>query len=148
MEGRPVSPDRAHSQRAARQSGGDDRQVSVEEHLERVYKASAPDELSLAYDAWSNDYDRDLGQLGWHAPREAARLVAERVQTEAPVLDVGAGTGLVGAELAGLGLANLTALDLSEQMLQRALARGVYSRAVKACLGQTLPLEARSFEAS
>ncbi|MGE0495133.1 MAG: class I SAM-dependent methyltransferase [Vulcanimicrobiota bacterium] len=37
------------------------------------------------------------------------------------MLDVGAGTGLVGAELARLGLENLTALDLSQQMLRRAM---------------------------
>lgn len=120
--------------------------MSVEEHLERVYQARAPAQLSLAYDAWSQDYDRDLAGLGWHAPREAARLVAERVEPTARVLDIGAGTGLVGAELARLGFEDLTALDLSQQMLRRAMERGVYRRTVVGCLGETLALDSKSFD--
>ena len=56
---------------------------------------------------------------GWMAPREAAGYLARHLEErDAPVLDAGAGTGLVGQALASHGFAHIEALDLSATMLE------------------------------
>lgn len=102
--------------------------MSTAEHLQRVYGATTPFELAQAYDGWAGSYDHDMeDDLGWGAPAEAAAALARHLDArDAPVLDLGAGTGLVGGALAGVGFTHLHAADLSAGMLQVARRRGVY----------------------
>ena len=44
------------------------------------------------------------------------------------IIDVGAGTGLIGIELQKLGYSNLHALDISPEMLKEAKKRNIYKR--------------------
>jgi SAM-dependent methyltransferase len=58
-----------------------------------------------------------------------------------PVLDVGAGTGLVGAALRGLGWAGeIDGIDLSPQMLDQAREKQVYRDLIEADVTRPLPL--------
>lgn len=119
---------------------------SVDVHLRNVYGAQTKEELTSAYGQWAKLYDQQLGHLGWWAPKEAALRIAQIVPATAKVLDVGAGTGLVGRELAELGFENVTALDLSPAMLEEAKNKGVYAHFITADLEKPLPLESASFE--
>jgi ubiquinone/menaquinone biosynthesis C-methylase UbiE len=120
---------------------------SVDAHLQRVYGASDRTELGRAYGQWAEHYDRHLGELGWGAPREAATRLKQHVGLEQRVLDVGAGTGLVGAELKRAGFQNLVALDLSKEMLEVARAKQIYQDYVVGDVEAPLPLESASFGA-
>ena len=66
------------------------------------------------------------------------------------ILDVAAGTGLVGEELqkAGFTVDNVTALDLCPDMLGVARRKKVYGNFVQSAFGTTLPngLTARSYD--
>lgn len=113
----------------------------MSEGLEKVYAATATHELADAYALWSADYDRETLSLGYCLPFMITSFIARHVgREEAPLLDAGCGTGLTGPYLAALGYAALDGLDMSDEMLAHAEARGCYTRFVKATLGDPLPL--------
>lgn len=126
-----------------------ERKTSLKEMLDRVYGATDMEALRSAYDEWANDYDADLvDNLGWDAPVQAAAHLARHIDIrDAPVLDVGAGTGLVGEALAHHGFQHVEALDLSANMLETCRAKGVYRGFHQAQLGGELPLPSDHFAA-
>ena len=52
----------------------------------------------------------------------------EKAKDDLKIIDVGAGTGLIGIELQKLGYSNLQALDISPEMLKEAKKRNIYKR--------------------
>lgn len=127
------------------QSPDDD---SLQAHLGRVYGAASPAELTEAYDRWAARYDSDMNDdLGWGGPVEAAQALVGRVDADGPVLDFGAGTGLVGQALHDLGFRHITAVDLSREMLVRARDRGVYAALDQVDADQPLPYADAAFAA-
>nr|XP_053644563.1 uncharacterized protein LOC128697061 isoform X1 [Cherax quadricarinatus] len=73
------------------------------------------------YNDASKIYDQYTVDCKYQGPtimaEEVARLVAEELRHEVRVLDVGAGTGLLGRELHKLGFSNIDALEPSEGMM-------------------------------
>ena len=94
--------------------------------LDRIYTADR-DEICDIYNDWADTYDKDLIQAGYATPARVAealaRFEADRTQ---PVLDFACGTGLSGAALSAEGFTLIDGCDISEGMLERARARGVY----------------------
>ena len=80
------------------------------------------------YNAWAEDYDRDLlDEYGYTAHQRAAVALAGAVaDKQAAIIDLGCGTGLVGRELAALGYTRVDGLDFSPGMLAKARASGAY----------------------
>lgn len=67
-----------------------------------------------------------LDKLGYSAPKQILRLLRRHDAADAKdVLDLGCGTGLMGAELVAPGR-RIDGVDLSERMLAQARAKGVY----------------------
>ena len=90
-----------------------------ENRVQWVYASANNQELQERYDQWAADYDRDLEEdFAWNAPKTAAQFLASLASSDAKVLDAGAGTGLVGEELAKLGYRDMMAIDLSLGMLE------------------------------
>jgi len=86
------------------------------------------------FDGLAAGFEKHLVQdLGYKVPEALAALAlpALRAVPHPRALDLGCGTGLVGAALAGAGI-ELTGVDLSERMLEIARARGVYAHLEKA----------------
>lgn len=109
------------------------------ENLDKVYSASSLDELRDGYAAWAEQYDRDVMKMGYQTPGLVAGMVGRHVKrSETPILDCGAGTGLVGLLLAGLGYDDISAMDMSEDMLRIAQARGCYCDVRTGVLGEPL----------
>lgn len=76
------------------------------------------------YDRWAEAYDDDLVRWSYRAPEVAARAVLDASPHPDSLLDVGCGTGMVGAALrAGGYTGTLTGLDISEDSLARARHR-------------------------
>lgn len=113
------------------------------------------DALRDYYDSWAGSYDDDLGRERYELTDQVARLLAEVVamdrgepidgltvdpgSPDASVLDVGCGTGLIGARLAADGYTTIDGIDLSEAMVEVAAARGCY-RELRAGIDITAPL--------
>ncbi len=116
------------------------------ERIQQVYGAKNLEELKTRYEGWASDYDADLEALGFKSPMAAAEFLEKYVPDKgAVVLDAGAGTGMVGVELARHGFTRITALDMSPGMLETAREKGVYEDFVIGELGKDLPFETGSF---
>ncbi|MEO9781348.1 MAG: class I SAM-dependent methyltransferase [Sedimentitalea sp.] len=115
--------------------------------LAEVYNAQSPQEIAAHYDAWAGAYDKDMSQAGYRHPSVAVALLARHLQTgAAPILDAGAGTGLVGAWLGILGYPTVDGVDISKGMLEVAAAKGGYRNLHCLALGNDLPFNDGAYQ--
>jgi len=122
--------------------------MNLEERVQWVYGSKSNAELVERYREWAETYEQDMFQgFDYQSPRLIADAFSNFVATDAKVLDVGSGTGLVGQALHGLGYHNLAALDMSEAMLAVAQEKGIYGELHTGVLGQSLELPTDAFDA-
>lgn len=115
-------------------------------HLGAVYGAGSQREIAEQYDRWASTYDADMSIAGYRHPAVCLALLARHLpRGAAPVLDAGAGTGLIGEWMDILGYPHVEALDISEGMLACARAKGVYKAFHKLALGSGLPFDTNSY---
>ena len=108
--------------------------------LGAVYEAKGTDEVAALYDGWADTYDAEMAKAGYRHPAIGLALLARHLpRGAAPILDAGAGTGLIGEWLAIVGYPEVEALDISQGMLDAARKKGVYSAFHKLALGGSLP---------
>lgn len=112
-----------------------------QQHTER-----APDQyVAKTFDAYADNFDSHLQQkLAYRAPEQLTELLRREAATATPawrVLDLGCGTGLVGAAMGPLA-SELVGVDLSGKMLEKARERGLYQRLVCADILGTMRDEA------
>ncbi len=101
------------------------------------FKTEVPERASDGYverhfDEFSETFEKTLLALGYRGPEltvEAVRAVLPSPAADLDVVDLGCGTGLVGA-LVRPWARTLTGVDLSAQMLARAKERGSYDALV------------------
>lgn len=113
---------------------------TLESRINKVYSATSVAELRKQYDGWAVEYDDDMQAMGRPAPAIVAGLLTRYLRRGGPVLDVGAGTGIMGEYLKLLGYRDLEALDISKGMLEVAREKGVYKRLHQAALGTEMDL--------
>jgi predicted TPR repeat methyltransferase len=107
--------------------------------LHRAYQAKDPAETAQVYDDWAAEYEQHMKNVGYTHPAMVASMVTRHVApTEAPVLDAGAGTGVLGEILTALGYSNLSGLDASRGMLKIAGLKKNYRDLSHQFLGQAL----------
>ncbi|HEY3181022.1 MAG TPA: tetratricopeptide repeat protein [Casimicrobiaceae bacterium] len=86
----------------------------------------APDRLIRdTFDNFAPTFDTLLRTLGYDAPRQLAAMLQSRTTAMLDILDLGCGTGQCGVAVAKQKR-HLVGVDLSEKMLVRARAHGVY----------------------
>jgi predicted TPR repeat methyltransferase len=118
------------------------------DQLNDVYSAQSVEDIAKTYDDWASDYDASMLQAGYRHPMICIGLLTRHVTTNAgSILDAGQGTGLVGEWLKILGYKEVCGFDVSQGMLDRASARGVYDDLQKAALGEALPYPDNRFAA-
>ncbi len=109
--------------------------------LEGAYALRTPEDSVRYYADWAKSYDRDFAaDMEYRSPETVAETFSALGGT-GPVLDVGAGTGLVAEALARRGIAPVDGADISEDMLVVAAAKGVYRATIRADLTKALPIE-------
>ncbi len=122
--------------------------MAQENKVQWVYSARNNQELADRYDQWAKEYDRDLEEdFGWAGPLQTSQVFARHAPTEGRVLDAGAGTGLVGEILSGMGYTNLVAIDLSQGMLAESRKKGVYRELHQMVMGEPLDFATGAFDA-
>lgn len=116
--------------------------------LQAVYSAAGKEDVARVYDDWAKTYDRDMGEAGYRHPSICLALIARHLpRGAAPILDAGAGTGIIGEWLKLIGYPHLEALDISEGMLAVAAEKKVYSAFHIEALGTPLTFSGDHFAA-
>lgn len=111
-------------------------EIEPKEWLKWICSSQDSDELRENYDQWAAQYETDVSEVWEPVPIAAALMLAEYLDDkQGTILDVGAGTGLVGVALARLGFEQIIGIDLSSAMLTNAAAKGVYSSLVCCSIG-------------
>ena len=102
------------------------------------------------YDEWSLTYEQDLvGNLGYTGHLIAANALAGVAPNKAAaIIDIGCGTGLVGQELKALGYFRIDGIDISEEMLNVARPKAIYSKLTSGDLMKTTLIEAGAYQAA
>ena len=114
--------------------------------LGAVYAAKRPEEVAALYDGWADTYDAEMAAAGYRHPTICLALLSRHLpRGAAPLLDAGAGTGLIGEWLSIMGYPRVEALDISRGMLARAAEKGVYSALHNLALGGPLPFDDGAF---
>ncbi len=115
-------------------------------HLGAVYGAKSPEEIAALYDGWAGSYEAEMAAAGYRHPTICLALLARHLpRGSKPLLDAGAGTGLLGEWLGIAGYPDVEGLDLSEGMLAVAARKGVYTKLHRLALGGPLPFADGAF---
>ena len=95
--------------------------------LTNAYALRGPDDCLRLYRDWADSYDRDFAEgMDYRMPAHVAGAFMA-AGGQGPVLDVGAGTGLLAQALRGMGFqGDIDGIDISADMLARAAEKGVY----------------------
>ena len=89
--------------------------------LDDAYSVETPDDSRRLYAAWASTYDSDFIEANgyvYHQNVVNVFLDAGGGRDEAPVLDVGCGTGIVGEVLRARGVGHVDGIDISSEMLE------------------------------
>jgi len=116
------------------------------EDLEGAYSLATPEDNAAYYRDFASHYDDGfVADTGYISAREVARVFLEHARPEdRPVLDVGAGTGLVAESLGEL---TIDAIDISPEMLAKAADKGLYRSRFVADLTGPLDLPGAAYGA-
>ncbi|MFZ5965434.1 class I SAM-dependent DNA methyltransferase [Thalassococcus sp. BH17M4-6] len=112
--------------------------------LDEAYKIAGPEDAKKLYGDWATTYDDSFGAgWGYVAPQRIAEIYrAQMSGEEVPILDIGAGTGLIAEHLAGL---SADAFDITPEMLAVAKGKALYRQTILGDLTQPLALEDASY---
>ena len=114
-------------------------------NLQKAYNLSSPADNISFYRGWAEDYDVDFAiGLDYRLPYQVANQFI-KLNGRGPVLDVGAGTGLLGIEISILNKVEIHATDISEEMLLVAKKKGIYSKSIVGDLTKGLPISDNSY---
>ena len=118
------------------------------QELHKVYASHCADESSQIYDDWSQDYEQHMQGVGYTHPAIVASMLSRCLDAgDAPVLDAGTGTGILGEILTALGYSNISGFDASKGMLDIARVKGIYQGLQLGLLGEVLNYDDNSFAA-
>ena len=99
--------------------------------LDEVYKLKNSDETIGFYKDWSNSYDQELSINRYITPLRCAKaLQTVNANKDEKIMDIGCGTGLSGEAFKKLGFTNIDGSDFSNEMLQIAKSKNIYSNLI------------------
>ena len=109
-----------------------------EPDLNAAYALETPEDNRRLYAQWATTYDQTFAErMEYRLPRIVALVLAEVFVGPGPVLDVGAGTGLVAQNMLMRSMFEIDALDISADMLAVAMAKGLLpARSRRICPGR------------
>ncbi|MDO8882191.1 MAG: class I SAM-dependent methyltransferase [Pseudotabrizicola sp.] len=109
--------------------------------LNAAFALNGPEDCARLYAAWAASYDAEFAaEMDYRLPAHVAAAFLAHGGS-GPVLDVGAGTGLLAGHLRNMGFAGaIDAVDLSVDMLDSARAKGLYRHLHRADITRPLAL--------
>ena len=116
--------------------------------LADAYSLQTPQDNIELYSDWSTTYDQGFAQeMDYQLPRNVAAIFLELTDGSAPVLDVGAGTGLLVENMDGAFSGEIDALDISSEMLEVAATKSLYRETIVGDLTGMLPIKDNTYNA-
>lgn len=100
--------------------------MSKDPGLDAAYALTSNAEIRALYRDWAGSYDDAFIKANGYRLPDLVASAFKAAGGRGPVLDVGAGTGAVAERLADVGIGPIDALDLSQEMLDVAAAKGLY----------------------
>lgn len=114
--------------------------------LDGAYGLKTAEDSRRLYGKWADSYDETFAEaMDYQSPKRIAEAYVA-AGGQGNVLDVGAGTGLVGAALRDLGIAPVHALDLSPEMIEVARNKDIYAEFHVGDVTKPLEIEPESFD--
>ena len=106
-----------------------------------------PEYLRAVFNGYAERFEPHLITLQYRVPGLIRKVVERELadQTAPAMLDLGCGTGLVGATCSDLPLGPITGVDISPLMLVKADEKSVYAELIEADLPQFLETDPRSW---
>tara|TARA_Y100000741_G_C17873044_1_gene403761 strand:+ start:69 stop:392 length:324 start_codon:yes stop_codon:yes gene_type:complete len=97
--------------------------------LDDAYSLKTPEDSIKLYKKWAQTYDKDFAlSSDYLSPKTISNFFIEYSKdADTPILDVGAGTGLVGEILNLKFKKEIIGIDISSEMLHEAKLKGCYS---------------------
>ena len=113
--------------------------MSEKKGLKDAYSIKTSEDSVNLYRSWASTYDSDFAkQNDYRSPLEIAKYFDKYSNDQdTPILDVGAGTGLIG-ECLNVNSRELDAIDISPEMLNIARLKNCYSKIIEADLTERL----------
>lgn len=80
----------------------------TQHYLDKAYASRDTNVIRSLYDEWASSYDEDIKAQGYATPERAAVTLAEFLDNkDAPIFDIGCGTGLSGEALKMVGFTTI-----------------------------------------
>ena len=114
-----------------------------------AYSLKTPEDSIKLYKKWAKTYDQDFAlNSNYLSPNKICNYFNKHARsTDIPILDVGAGTGLVGYYLSIENKRKITGIDISSEMLHQAKLKKCYTSLVEADITKKIPLKNNSIGA-
>ncbi len=117
--------------------------------LDDAYSLQTPNDSIKLYKKWAQTYDEDFAiSSNYISPQKISNFFLEHSKsTDTPILDVGAGTGLVGEFLKLKIKKEIIGIDISSEMLHEAKLKKCYTSLIEADITKKIPLKENSIGA-
>ncbi|GMQ95973.1 MAG: class I SAM-dependent methyltransferase [Gammaproteobacteria bacterium] len=116
--------------------------------LKKAYAARSPEEIRQLYDRWAADYEDHMRNVGYAHPAMVAAMLSRHLPpADDPILDAGAGTGIMAGLLVAMGYSHIVGVDASAKMLALAADKNLYRELRQMVLGRPLDFADQHFAA-
>nr|XP_027196718.1 methyltransferase-like protein 27 [Dermatophagoides pteronyssinus] len=126
-----------------------DCEKSVDQLLDQLVKPKNHQETDDFYSIWASNYEKDIKEMDYNGGHIAAKYFLQmNFNKNDKILDIGAGTGIIGEILNKNGYHNLDALDNNDEMLKILKEKNCYQNIIKSIVtpDQKLPINDQQYD--
>ena len=116
--------------------------MSSKKGLNDAYSVKTPEDNIKLYKVWASSYDDDFAKKNdYRSPVLISNYYDKYSnKNDVPVLDVGAGTGLIAEVMNKKNTIDIDAIDISPEMLESAKSKNCYNKLIEADLTKNLDI--------
>ena len=117
--------------------------MSSKKGLNDAYSVKTPEDNIKLYKVWASSYDDDFAKKNdYRSPVLISNYYGKfSNKNDVPILDVGAGTGLIAEVMNKKNTIDIDAIDISPEMLESAKSKNCYNKLIEADLTKNLDID-------